>query len=54
MPTLVIGTTTGSRRNLGREILPLPQFAAWLRRRKFAEKPPCFSVRKRPGFPTKT
>jgi tRNA/rRNA methyltransferase len=32
--TLVIGTTTGSRRNLGREILPLPELAAWLRRRK--------------------
>jgi tRNA/rRNA methyltransferase len=32
--TLVIGTTTGSRRNLGRELLPLPELAAWLRRRK--------------------
>ena len=32
--TLVVGTTTGSRRNLGREILPLPELAAWLRRRK--------------------
>ncbi len=32
--TLVIGTTTGSRRNLGREPLPLPELAAWLRRRK--------------------
>ena len=31
--TLVIGTTTGSRRNLGRELLPLPELAAWLRRR---------------------
>ena len=31
---LVIGTTTGSRRNLGRELLPLPELAAWLRRRK--------------------
>jgi TrmH family RNA methyltransferase len=31
---LVIGTTTGSRRNIGREILPLPEFVAWLRRRK--------------------
>ena len=30
----MIGTTTGSRRNLGREILPLPELAAWLRRRK--------------------
>ena len=35
---LVIGTTTGSRRNIGREILPLPQFAAWLRRRKVRGK----------------
>jgi tRNA/rRNA methyltransferase len=32
--TLVIGTTTGSRRNLGRELLPLPELAAWLSRRK--------------------
>jgi tRNA/rRNA methyltransferase len=32
--TLVIGTTTGARRNLGRELLPLPELAAWLRRRK--------------------
>jgi tRNA/rRNA methyltransferase len=32
--TLVIGTTTGSRRNLGRELLPLPELADWLRRRK--------------------
>jgi tRNA/rRNA methyltransferase len=32
--TLVVGTTTGSRRNLGRELLPLPELAAWLRRRK--------------------
>jgi tRNA/rRNA methyltransferase len=31
--TLVIGTTTGSRRNLGRELLPLPELAAELRRR---------------------
>src|SRR5271157_453022 len=31
--TLVIGTTTGSRRNLGRELLPLPELAAWLRSR---------------------
>jgi tRNA/rRNA methyltransferase len=31
--TLVIGTTTGSRRNLGRELLPLPELAPWLRRR---------------------
>jgi len=32
--TLVIGTTTGSRRNLGRELLPLPELPAWLRHRK--------------------
>jgi tRNA/rRNA methyltransferase len=32
--TLVIGTTTGSRRNLGRELTPLPELAARLRRRK--------------------
>ena len=32
--TLVIGTTTGSRRNLGRELLPLPELPAWLRLRK--------------------
>jgi tRNA/rRNA methyltransferase len=32
--TLVIGTTTGSRRNLGRELLSLPELADWLRRRK--------------------
>jgi len=32
--TVVIGTSTGSRRNLGRELLPLPELAAWLRRRK--------------------
>lgn len=32
--TLVIGTTTGSRRNLDRELLPLPELAAWLRHRK--------------------
>ena len=31
--TLVIGTTTGSRRNLGRDLLPLPELAAGLRRR---------------------
>lgn len=31
---LVIGTTTGSRRNLDRELLPLPQLAPWLRHRK--------------------
>ena len=32
--TLVLGTTTGSRRNLGRELLPLPELAAWLGLRK--------------------
>jgi tRNA/rRNA methyltransferase len=32
--TLVLGTTTGSRRNLGRAILTLPDLPAWLRRRK--------------------
>jgi tRNA/rRNA methyltransferase len=32
--TVVIGATTGSRRNLGRAILPLPELAAWLRGRK--------------------
>jgi tRNA/rRNA methyltransferase len=32
--TLVIGTTTGSRRNLGRELTPLPELAAGLRRRQ--------------------
>ena len=31
---LVLGTTTGSRRNLGREILTLPDLPGWLRRRK--------------------
>jgi TrmH family RNA methyltransferase len=36
--TVVIGTTTGSRRNLVREILPLPELAAWLRRRKATGK----------------
>jgi len=33
--TLVIGTTTGDRCNLERDLLPLPDLAAWLRRRKF-------------------
>ncbi len=32
--TLVLGTTTGSRRNLGRDILALPDLAAWIRKRK--------------------
>ena len=31
---LVLGTTTGMRRNLGREILTLPELPSWLRRRK--------------------
>jgi len=32
--TLVLGTTTGQRRNLDRGLLPLPELAAWLARRK--------------------
>jgi len=32
--TLVIGTTTGCRRNLDRELLPLPELTSWLRRRR--------------------
>ena len=32
--TLVIGTSTGSGRNLGRELLPLEALAPWLRRRR--------------------
>jgi TrmH family RNA methyltransferase len=32
--TLVIGTTAGSRRNLGRDLLPLPELVPWLRRRR--------------------
>jgi tRNA/rRNA methyltransferase len=31
---LVLGTTSGSRRYLNRELLPLPQLGDWLRRRK--------------------
>ncbi len=31
---LVIGTTTGSRRNLDRDLLALPEMVPWLRRRK--------------------
>jgi len=31
---LVVGTTAGSRRNLDRDLIPLPDFPAWLRRRK--------------------
>jgi tRNA/rRNA methyltransferase len=30
----VVGTTAGSRRNLGRDLIPLPDFAAWLQRRQ--------------------
>jgi TrmH family RNA methyltransferase len=32
--TLVLGTTTGQRRHLERDLLPLPELAAWLARRK--------------------
>lgn len=32
--TVVIGTTTGARRLLDRDLLPLPDLAAWLRRRR--------------------
>ncbi len=32
--SLVIGTTTGARRNLGREPMPLPDLGLWLRRRR--------------------
>lgn len=32
--TLVVGTTTGSRRNLDRDLIPLSNFCAWLRNRK--------------------
>jgi tRNA/rRNA methyltransferase len=32
--TLVVGTTAGSRRNLDRDLLPLPDLPAWLRERK--------------------
>ena len=31
---LVVGTTAGSRRNLDRDLIPLPDFPAWLRRRR--------------------
>ena len=30
----VVGTTAGSRRNLDRDLIPLPDFPAWLRRRR--------------------
>ena len=33
--TMVVGTTTGARRHLEGELLPLPHLSAWLRRRKF-------------------
>jgi tRNA/rRNA methyltransferase len=36
--TLVIGTTTGARRNIGREILPLPELADLLRSRNTGGK----------------
>src|SRR5574337_1445034 len=32
--TLVVGTTSGSRRNLDRDLVPLAEFPAWLRKRK--------------------
>jgi TrmH family RNA methyltransferase len=32
--TLVIGTTSGSRRNLGRNLIPLAELPAWLRKRR--------------------
>src|SRR5713226_5264718 len=31
--TLVVGTTTGSRRNLDRDLIPLSEFSLWLKRR---------------------
>jgi len=31
---LVVGTTAGSRRNLDRDLIPLPDFPAWLRQRR--------------------
>jgi tRNA/rRNA methyltransferase len=34
--SLVVGTTAGSRRNLDRDLIPLPDFPAWLRQRKAA------------------
>lgn len=51
--TLVIGTTTGARRNMGRELLPLPALATWLAEREVREPPRCSSARKRPASPTK-
>jgi len=32
--SLVVGTTAGSRRNLDRDLIPLPDFPAWLRQRQ--------------------
>jgi len=32
--SVVVGTTAGSRRNLDRDLIPLPDFPAWLRRRQ--------------------
>jgi tRNA/rRNA methyltransferase len=32
--SLVVGTTAGSRRNLDRDLIPLPDFPAWLRQHK--------------------
>ncbi len=32
--TMVVGTTAGSRRNLDRDLISLPDFPAWLRRRR--------------------
>jgi tRNA/rRNA methyltransferase len=34
--SLVVGTTAGSRRNLDRDLIPLPDFPTWLRQRKAA------------------
>jgi tRNA/rRNA methyltransferase len=34
--SLIVGTTTGSRRNLDRGLIPLPDFPAWLRQRRAA------------------
>jgi tRNA/rRNA methyltransferase len=32
--SLVVGTTAGSRRNLDRDLIPLPDFPAWVRQRQ--------------------
>jgi tRNA/rRNA methyltransferase len=34
--SVVVGTTAGSRRNLGRDLISLPDFPAWLRQRQAA------------------